>query len=100
VGTGLALAAATIFQVGKRMAVRRQFGDIMAVTAVLQLVVTGRSCWRKPSALLEYRCLGFGFLVFRLYNNYVTLGHALSISGMVFNSLGSSTGVIAVVRNH
>jgi hypothetical protein len=93
VGTGLALPYA-IFQVGKRMGGKGGLADIMAVTAVLQLVMTV-ILLAQTVALLVVPVLGFGFLVFGLYVFFRGLGHAVNI-GHGFNSLGLSTGVIAL----
>ena len=93
VGTGLALPCA-IFQVGKRMGGKGGLADIMAVTAVLQLVMTV-ILLAQTVALLVVPVLGFGFLVFGLYVFFRGLGHAVNI-GHGFNSLGLSTGVIAL----
>lgn len=93
VGTGLALAYA-IFQVGKRMGGKGSLADIMAVTAVLQLVMTV-ILLAQTVALLVVPVLGFGILVFGLYVFFRGLGHAVNI-GHGFNSLGLSIGVIAL----
>jgi hypothetical protein len=93
VGTGLALAVA-IFQIGKRMGGQGSLADIMAVTAVLQLVMTV-ILLAQTFALLFVPLLGFGLLVFGLYVFFRGLGHAVNI-GHGFNSLGLSTGVIAL----
>jgi hypothetical protein len=93
VGTGLAMAYA-IFQVGKRMGGKGSLADIMAVTAVLQLVMTV-ILLAQTVALLVVPVLGFGILVFGLYVFFRGLGHAVNI-GHGFNSLGLSTGVIAL----
>ncbi|AGI69043.1 hypothetical protein OAN307_c35700 [Octadecabacter antarcticus 307] len=93
VGTGLALGFA-IFQVGKRMGGQGGLADIMAVTAVLQLVMMV-ILLAQTLALLFMPLLGFGLLVFGLYVFFRGLGHAVNI-GHSFNSLGTSTGVIAL----
>jgi hypothetical protein len=91
--TGLAMGYA-IFQVGKRMGGKGGLADIIAVTAVLQLVMTV-ILLAQTVALLVVPVLGFGFLVFGLYVFFRGLGHAVNI-GHGFNSLGLSTGVIAL----
>jgi hypothetical protein len=93
VGTGLALAYA-IFQIGKRMGGKGSLADIMAVTAVLQLVMTV-ILLVQTVVLLFVPVFGFGLLVFGLYIFFRGLGHAVNI-GHSFNSLGLSTGVIAL----
>jgi hypothetical protein len=93
VGTGLAMAYA-IFQVGKRMGGKGSLADIMAVTAVLQLVMT-LILLAQTVALLVVPAFGFGILIFGLYVFFRGLGHAVNI-GHGFNSLGLSTGVIAL----
>ena len=93
VGTGLALAYA-IFQIGKRMGGKGSLADIMAVTAVLQLVMTV-ILLVQTVVLLFVPVFGFGLLVFGLYVFFRGLGHAVNI-GHGFNSLGLSTGVIAL----
>ncbi|MDE0969682.1 MAG: YIP1 family protein [Octadecabacter sp.] len=93
VGTGLALAFA-IFQIGKRMGGKGSLADIMSVTAVLQLVMTV-ILLVQTLVLLLVPVFGFGLLVFGLYVFFRGLGHAVNI-GHNFNSLGLSTGVIAL----
>jgi hypothetical protein len=68
--------------------------DIMAVTAVLQLVMT-LILLAQTVALLVVPAFGFGILIFGLYVFFRGLGHAVNI-GHGFNSLGLSTGVIAL----
>jgi hypothetical protein len=75
VGTGLAMAYA-IFQVGKRMGGKGSLADIMAVTAVLQLVMT-LILLAQTVALLVVPAFGFGILIFGLYIFFRGLGHVV-----------------------
>lgn len=93
VATGLALAY-SVYRIGRGMGGQGSLPDIMAVTAVLQMVMTVILV-AQTFALLIVPLLGFALLVFGLFVFFRGLGHAVNV-GHDLDDMGKSVAVIAV----
>ena len=93
VSVGLALAYA-IFKIGGWMGGQGSLRDIMAVTAVLQMVMTVIFV-AEAFARLVLPFLALGITMFGLYVALRGLGHAVNV-GHDYKSMGKSAGVIVM----
>lgn len=90
---GLALGYA-LFKVGRWMGGQGSLADIMAVTAVLQMIMTVIVVARTI-AILVLPLVGLLLIVFGMYVFFRGLGHAVNV-GHEFDSMGKSAGVIVM----
>lgn len=88
--TGLGLAYA-IFAVGRRMGGQGDLRDILGITAVLQLVVTGIVV-AQTVAGLALPLIGLGLMLLGIYVFIRGLGHAVNV-GHSFDNMGKSVWV-------